>query len=696
MGAYDNPDVNVGIDRQSGRMIGQAIAGIGQQIGGAVSQRAEKIAAAEKELAERKRKEAEQARIKAEQNWRIHKEVESQRTQTVINFDNTLKSNNIDMESLNGSFKTVIDDLYNAKDRLAQSRGDYEGRKEDEAIIRNNTAFIQGLGENFENMQLLTSTWKEKFKLRNTPGGIDDSATDPLFAAMMNIGEGNGQGINGGSVGWESRTGPGGKVQLYQVARSEKIRQLNWENGGKVGKLEDASDVYELSYDQVSGFLNDDDNNPNTFGPYSLVPNGSGERSKDLKGLGVTTDGGGITQPDENGVGGYMSKGTEYEQTDGRGTYMEQKTWPDTKKIKSTIGPTAKSSAQAELGLGGSSITANSNIRANAQSRVGEIVDGKFVIKKDGSVTQYYFTDVGDGSRNGEGQFITQNEVVLGDSENGLMTQDNETGTEETDGYSAEEHARYIQFTEYQYMQQAGAYANPTTITPEAKDYIKTTTENSAEVAENYYKSIVDDPVARWNAIIPDADAEMEDGILTDGDESYDFNKNDDGSYVDPVSVEKFVRNVVLNDSTIGNTKEDRAFAKQIIDSIGIDIEEEVVLTEEEETDISDTYLEFVMGKDGVGGIMNSKTLFGFDLNEQADFLNKASKIPGSRASRVISSKLAPKIDQLLELMLKKDPSITKESMVNRLIKMNNKEGKANYNPGLVQALEIYKKEKLN
>ena len=85
MGAYDNPDVNVGIDRQSGRMIGQAIAGIGQQIGGAVSQRAEKIAAAEKELAERKRKEAEQARIKAEQNWRIHKEVESQKTQAVIN-----------------------------------------------------------------------------------------------------------------------------------------------------------------------------------------------------------------------------------------------------------------------------------------------------------------------------------------------------------------------------------------------------------------------------------------------------------------------------------------------------------------------------------------------------------------------------------------------------------------------------------
>jgi hypothetical protein len=673
-GAYENPDVNVGIDRQSGQMIGQAIAGIGQQIGAAAANASNKMLKAKQDLAERKRKEAEQARIKAEQNWRIHKEVESQRTQTVINFDNTLKSNNIDMESLNGSFKTVIDDLYNAKDRLAQSRGDYEGRKEDEAMIRNNTAFIQGLGENFENMQLLTSTWKEKFKLRNTPGGIDDSATDPLFAAMMNIGEGNGQGINGGSVGWESRTGPGGKVQLYQVARSEKIRQLNWENGGKVGKLEDASDVYELSYDQVSGFLNDDDNNPNTFGPYSLVPDGGSERSKDLKGLRVTADGGGITQPDENGNGGYMSKGTEYEQTDGRGTYMEQKTWPDTKKIKSAIGPTAKSSAQAELGLGGSSITANSNIRANAQSRVGEIVDGKFVIKKDGSVTQYYFTDVGDGTRNGEGQFITQNEVVLGDSVNGLMTQENETGTEETDGYSAEEHARYIQFTEYQYMQQAGAYANPTTITPEAKDYIKTTTENSAEVAENYYKGIVDDPVARWNAIIPEADAEMKDGILTSGDDEFNFNKNEDGSYVDPVSVEKFVRELVLNDSTIGNTKEDRAFVKQIIDSIGIDVEEEVVLTEEQELEVGKNY-SLIQGK--INNILPS-----FEGSSSLDSIGGRTKLKKDVENIVKNA---------IPLLQQRDKSIkTEQQVVERLIKLSSKKGTSNYNPKLVKALNIY------
>ena len=119
MGAYDNPDVNVGIDRQSGRMIGQAIAGIGQQIGGAVVQRAEKIAAAEEELADRKRKEAEKARLRSEENWRIHKQVESERTAETINFTNVVKGNQIKMDSLGDSFGEIMDKRSKAKDALA-------------------------------------------------------------------------------------------------------------------------------------------------------------------------------------------------------------------------------------------------------------------------------------------------------------------------------------------------------------------------------------------------------------------------------------------------------------------------------------------------------------------------------------------------------------------------------------------------
>ena len=478
MGAYDNPDVNVGIDRQSGQMIGQAIAGIGQKIGGAIIERAEKIAAAEKEVAERKRKEAEKARIRAEENWRIHKEVESQRTQTVVEFDTMLESQNIDIGSLDGSFKGVIDELYGAKDRLAQSRGDYEGRKDDEAIIRNNTAFINGLENNFTSMNMLMDTWKEKFKLRDVPGGIDSSTSNPLFAAMMEIGEGGSQGIGAGKIGWETRTGPGGKKQLFQVARSEAIRKINIRNKlsetGLTGDyLDDAveltytnekdsfSDIYELNYDQVRSFLDDDDNNPNTFGPFNLVPDDSAERKKDLQSGGVIGEDGKITQPDENGIGGFYAKGKETPDEDDFGIYMNQKSWPDTQKIQGQISTIAKSAAEADLSFGGSSVTANSNIRANALKRE---------IKVNGTkATQYYIPIF--GQRDSSGELPQMGETILGDSVNGIMSQGNEQGTEETDGYSKEEYEKYIKFTEWQYMSQAGAYAPAIDITPDKRDY---------------------------------------------------------------------------------------------------------------------------------------------------------------------------------------------------------------------------------
>ena len=677
-GAYANPDVNVGVDRQTGRMIGSTIAGVGQSFASGITEKKRRDDVAD----ERRRKEAEKAKARAEQNWAISKQVESQKTQEIMEFQAELKANNIDMDSLDGSFRSVIDEMYAAKSRLAQSRSDYDGRKEDEAAIRNGQAFIGGIGEKFQTMNMLTSTWKEKFKTRDVPGGIDNSASDPLFAAMMNIGEGDGKGVNAGSVGWERRTGPGGKIQLFQVADSPKIRELN---NGK---------PYELSYDQVSGFLNDEDNNPNTFGPFSLVPDHTKEINQAGKDARIFLEGGAINKEE------FYSKGTAYVAADGLGgTYGEQLSWPNTKLMQGSLSTIAQSSAEAELGFGGSSITANSNIRAKAKNRK------KIITLPNGEkqeVTEYYFPTFGERDPQ-TGEIKETGEVILGDSMSGLMTQNNEDGTEETDGYGKEEYDNYLKFTEYQYMSQNGAYAPPEAIASEKREYINKPKgdepKGDEDIGREYFKVFEDDPVKLWQSKTNDRDAKMlvddngeETGVIevTRNGETETFDLNDEAQK------EFFLTETMLSDPSL---KGDSAAAKAKRDAIlaNLSIEEEpVVLTEEEETDISDTYSEFVMGKDGEGGIMNSKTLFGFDLNEQADFLNKASKIPGSSASRVISSKLAPKIDQLLELMLKKDSSITKESMVNRLIKMNNKEGKANYNPGLVQALEIYKKEKLN
>jgi len=61
-GAYANPDVNVGVDRQTGRMIGSTIAGVGQSFASGITEKKRRDDVAD----ERRRKEAEKA--KAELN----------------------------------------------------------------------------------------------------------------------------------------------------------------------------------------------------------------------------------------------------------------------------------------------------------------------------------------------------------------------------------------------------------------------------------------------------------------------------------------------------------------------------------------------------------------------------------------------------------------------------------------------------
>ena len=598
MGAYDSPDVNVGIDRDSGQMIGQGIASIGKNIAAGITEkrRLDDI------TAERKRQEAERERIRAEQNWKIHKAVESEKTQETLDFNATLKTNNIDMASLDSSFKGIIDTMYSAKDRLAQSRGDYDGRINDESTIRNSKAFIAEIGENFATMNTLTSTWKERFKKRDQPGGIDNSSTDPLFAAMMNIGEGSGEGANAGTVGWESRIGPGGKIQLFQVADSPTIRELN---DGK---------AYELSYDQVRGYFDDDDNNPNTFGPFSLVPDYTAEIKADAQAVSVFGEDGQLTQPDENGVGGVYSKGKEFEVTDGQGIYMDQKTWPDTKLIRSKIAPKAKAAAQSELELGASSITANSNIRSNARSREVTI-DGQ-------KATQYYFNY--GGERDGEGEIIGGEEIVLGDSITGLMSQGNEEGTEETSGYNPDEYSNYLRFTENLYMGKVGAYAPPYSVTPEKRDYITQASGNTQEVASSYVTTALDNPAATYTGIVGDTTAiyDEETGMLKteDGDDTYDFSKNEDGGYNKPEQVKRYLTDLLKNDITFGNTKEDRVLKKQILDQLN-NLEAEVAEEEEEVVDIG---LPQVTQKD----IVDLKPEFNEITNEFSKIL-QGSAFPG-------------------------------------------------------------------
>jgi hypothetical protein len=618
-GAYANPDVNVGVDRQTGRMIGSTIAGVGQSFASGITEKKRRDDVAD----ERRRKEAEKAKARAEQNWAISKQVESQKTQEIMEFQAELKANNIDMDSLDGSFRSVIDEMYAAKSRLAQSRSDYDGRKEDEAAIRNGESFIGGIGEKFQTMNMLTSTWKEKFKTRDVPGGIDNSASDPLFAAMMNIGEGDGKGVNAGSVGWERRTGPGGKIQLFQVADSPKIRELN---NGK---------PYELSYDQVSGFLNDEDNNPNTFGPFSLVPDHTKEIKQAGKDAGIFQEGGDINKEQ------FYSKGTEYIAVDGLGgSYGEQLSWPNTKLMQGSLSTIAQSSAEAELGFGGSSITANSNIRAKAKNRK------KIITLPNGEkqeVTEYYFPTFGERDPQ-TGEIKETGEVILGDSMSGLMTQNNEDGTEETDGYGKEEYDNYLKFTEYQYMSQNGAYAPPEAIASEKREYINKPKgdepKGDEDIGREYFKVFEDDPVKLWQSKTNDRTANMlvndegeETGVIEvtrdtgDGPEIETFDLNDEAQK------EFFLTELMLSDPSLkGDSAAAKAKRDAILANLNIEKEEEAISEEEnlvELADISDLATEFEDISSSMISIMDSSNVFNRSENLEKMINTAVDKFKG-------------------------------------------------------------------
>ena len=614
-GAYANPDVNVGVDRQSGQMIGNAVANIGQSFASGITEKKRRDDVAD----ERRRREAEKAQARAEQNWAISKEVESQKTAEVMDFQATLKANNIDMDSLDGSFRSVIDEMYAAKSRLAQSRSDYDGRKEDEAAIRNGESFIGGIGEKFETMNMLTSTWKEKFKSRDVPGGIDNSASDPLFAAMMNIGEGDGEGVNAGSVGWQRRTGPGGKIQLFQVADSPKIRELN---NGK---------PYELSYDQVSGFLNDDDNNPNTFGPFSLVPDHTKEIKQAGRDAGIFKEGGAIDKEK------FYNKGTEYIAVDGLGgTYGEQLSWPNTKLMQGSLSTIAKSSAEAELGFGGSSVTANSNIRAKAKNRK-KIITLPGGVEKE--VTEYYFPTFGERDPQ-TGEILQTGEIILGDSMSGLMTQNNEEGTEETDGYGKEEYDNYLKFTEYQYMSQNGAYADPEAIASEKREYINKPKgdepKGDEDIGREYFKVFEDDPVKLWQSKTNDRDAKMlvddngeETGVIevTRNGETETFDLNDEAQK------EFFLTETMLSDPSLkGDSAAAKAKRDAILANLNIEKEEEAISEEEnlvELADISDLATEFEDISSSMISIMDSSNAFNRSENLEKMINTAVNKFKG-------------------------------------------------------------------
>ena len=347
------------------------------------------------------------------------------------------------------------------------------------------------------------------------------------------------------------------------------------------------------------------------------MPDHTKEINEAGKSSGIFLDGGGINKEE------FYSKGTEYVAVDGLGgSYGEQLSWPNTAQMQSSLGVMAKSSAEAELGFGGSSVTANSNIRANAKNRK-KIITLPNGDKKE--ITEYYFPTFGERDPQ-TGEIKQTGEVILGDTMSGLMTQQNEDGTEETDGYGKEEYDKYLEFTNYMYMSQNGAYAPAEKIASEKREYINKPTDGGIKDDENigieYYQAFEDDPVRLWQSKTNDRTAEM----VIDEDTGEETNvikvtrggKEQTFDLDDPAQKEFFLTEIMVSDPSL---KGDSAAAKAKRDAVlaNLGIEEEEAVEENnnpiELVDISNLATEFEDISSSMVSIIDSSNVFNRSKN---------------------------------------------------------------------------------
>ena len=523
MGSYEDVS-QIAVKDQA---LGNAAADVGRSFGAVIAGNADKAAKAQSELDARKRAEAEQARIRAEQNWAIRKDVEKQKVDATIKVETTMVEQGVDAASMDNSLKGVIDVMFESEKALASSRGDYDGREEDEANIRNGKRYLASFGDRLSTMNSLSQGYNEAKKLFDKGGGIDPGSTNPLYSAMMEIDQGSGTGINKGTVKFSTRRSADGTLQTFQIADSPRIRELN---NGK---------PYEINYEDVHRYMADDDNNPNTFGLYNTIPDYTTDIKKTIADNKINDANGTLTMPDGNNQGGFMTvpkKGGKFNNgtvinKDSKGTYQEQLAYPDTAAIFGAVSENAAATAEVALSQSASSVTANAYIRSKASNRnvTKEVPNPDYVEGGDMAKTikqtykEYYFTPAGklEGDemvyRNTDnGELIQGEEIILGNDIDGLLTQDTaDANTIETFGYSKEEYDNYIAFQTNIYLEEAGGKGKPINTPISKRDYISTfggsdkAGDEYAKVVDDVYNKIQDDP-AKVFGTLTNSDVEFD------------------------------------------------------------------------------------------------------------------------------------------------------------------------------------------
>lgn len=221
MGAYDNPNVNVGVDKTSGRMIGQAIAGVGQSIGKAITDSA-KINA----------KGLEKYNKMLEANNVIDNTVDEIITKETIAQDQSIEAKGLkgaNSDSLKESMSIRLKDYGDALKRNKKNfrRKSYDGKDDDLKTIQNFEIFSKELPSILENVNGYFGMATEAYA-----NGTAAGDTNPFFKATTYIGNKT----LAGELNYNISNNPDtGRLELNMDATGESIREINRTEAGYLG-----------------------------------------------------------------------------------------------------------------------------------------------------------------------------------------------------------------------------------------------------------------------------------------------------------------------------------------------------------------------------------------------------------------------------------------------------------------------------
>ena len=436
MGTYRNPEIIIdtngelsSIERNRAKT-SMAISSIGQEL----------------------RKASDRNRARKATNWNIYRQNSEASLAVQEGIVSEGLKKGIDEDTLRNQAKDMMSKFANAKIRLEQSTGYYDGYEADKSYVENTKQTLNTLPDLFSSMSLNVDEYENSMKskgLGSNAGQINPRFTEPQFAIMTDIAN-NRPGVSG-SVSWKREYTPESGHQWFQVAKGSSIKDANMkmyeETGNK--KYLEADDEYVLSYTQIRDNQNNSDGNIYNETTYIKNPSIMAKEGGlgDILSKTVVDDTTGELKEDMYTTD-YFERETSIEGMEGK--EIAKRVSPNVDKIDQIISPTSDTWANLMTRNGPDTLSAY--IETASESRE---VDGE---------NKFFYKPImrdsnGRIMKDSEGQVMLGDEKQVGGDEGYFETEYNAENSKRN-GYSNEDYKEIQELIQYDLLKRTGALSS--------------------------------------------------------------------------------------------------------------------------------------------------------------------------------------------------------------------------------------------